>query len=75
MLEVEQINKSYGTNRVLRGVDFKMKEGERIAIMGPSGLVKAHFLIVLAELINLTVVAFDSMALIYPSYQKKTYVN
>ncbi len=44
MLEVEQIHKSYGTNKVLRGVDFKMKEGERIAIMGPSGSCKSTLL-------------------------------
>ncbi|AGB42302.1 ABC-type polar amino acid transport system, ATPase component [Halobacteroides halobius DSM 5150] len=41
MLEVKNLIKSYGNEKVLRGVDFSVKKGQTVAIMGPSGCGKS----------------------------------
>ena len=44
MLEVKNLKKSFGDNKVLNGIDVKIEKGDRIAIIGPSGCGKSTFL-------------------------------
>lgn len=44
MLEVKDLKKSFGDNKVLNGIDVKIEKGDRIAIIGPSGCGKSTFL-------------------------------
>ncbi len=41
MIELENIFKSFGSNRVLEGISFSVEEGESIAIIGRSGTGKS----------------------------------
>ena len=43
-LEVSNIRKSFGNTEVLRGIDFSMKQGEVVAVIGSSGGGKTTFL-------------------------------
>ncbi len=44
VLELEGIQKSYGDNQVLHGVDLEVQRGDRLAIMGPNGIGKSTLL-------------------------------
>lgn len=44
ILEVKNLTKSFGGLRVLKGIDFSVKEGEIISIIGASGSGKSTFL-------------------------------
>lgn len=44
MIEIKNLNKSYGNHHVLKGIDLNIKDGETISIIGPSGSGKSTFL-------------------------------
>ncbi len=44
MLKVKNLEKSFGGNKILKGVDLELKEGEITVIVGPSGGGKTTFL-------------------------------
>ena len=58
MVDAKDIHKTYKTGSVevkaLRGVDFKVKKGDMIAIMGPSGCGKTTMLNCLSGLDEVT---------------------
>src|SRR5512138_3088693 len=50
MIVVEQLVKSYGSVRVLHGIDHAQERGEAVVLIGPSGCGKSTFLRCLNQL-------------------------
>ena len=50
MIAVENLVKSYQSNRVLHGIDHEQKRGEAVVLIGPSGCGKSTFLRCLNQL-------------------------
>ena len=44
MISVRKLKKNFGKNKVLRGIDFELAEGEKVVVLGPSGSGKSTFL-------------------------------
>lgn len=44
MIKVCNLEKSFGDNKVLRGIDYEIEQGEKIVVIGPSGSGKSTFL-------------------------------
>ncbi|MDX6261531.1 MAG: polar amino acid transport system ATP-binding protein [Kribbellaceae bacterium] len=44
VVEIKNLHKSFGTNHVLRGIDFTVEQGEVVCVIGPSGSGKSTLL-------------------------------
>lgn len=44
MIKVCNLQKSFGNNHVLKGIDYEIKPGQKIVVIGPSGSGKSTFL-------------------------------
>lgn len=51
-LQIRQLNKSYGTKRVVSDVDLTMEAGELLSLLGPSGCGKTTILRMIAGLVT-----------------------
>ena len=44
LVEIKNLHKSFGSNHVLRGIDFAVEQGEVVCVIGPSGSGKSTLL-------------------------------
>lgn len=51
-VEIRGVNKSYGSNQILNGIDLVIEQGELITLLGPSGCGKTTTLNVIAGFIE-----------------------
>ncbi|KAJ4772354.1 Sulfate/thiosulfate import ATP-binding protein CysA [Rhynchospora pubera] len=51
LIECRDVHKSFGNKHILRGVSFKIRHGEAVGIIGPSGTGKSTILKVMAGLL------------------------
>lgn len=44
ILRIRNLRKTFGDNKVLKGIDFSLSQGEKVVVLGPSGSGKSTFL-------------------------------
>lgn len=72
MIKVTNLKKNFGSLRVLKGIDYEIKQGEVVSIIGPSGSGKSTFLrcLNLMELPSAGEIEFDGSVIFKKTYPK-----
>jgi len=68
VLDVENIEKSYGDQNVLQGISFKVEKGDKIALIGHNGVGKTTLCNILMEQLDKNAGSIKWGATIVPSY-------
>ena len=73
MIHIQNLKKSFQQNTVLDGIDFTVKKGDVVAIIGPSGTGKSTLLrcINLLESPEEGTISFDDFSFDYGKHEKK----
>ena len=79
MIKVKNLKKSFGSLDVLKGIDYEIKQGQVVSIIGPSGSGKSTFLrcLNLMELPSSGTIEFDGNVIFKKTYPelKKELIN
>ena len=79
MIKVKNLKKSFGSLDVLKGIDYEIKQGQVVTIIGPSGSGKSTFLrcLNLMELPSSGIIEFDGNVIYKKTYPelKKELIN
>lgn len=79
MIKVTNLKKSFGSLDVLKGIDYEIKQGQVVSIIGPSGSGKSTFLrcLNLMELPSSGIIEFDGNEIYKKTYPelKKELIN